>query len=411
MAHTAQQQSLKAPHTPVRASRVLVLSAHAGGVDRRIVGECNALADSGREVTLLSLPAEIDKGTLHEHVCVRMPIGEDAGPPGGLIGLYKKLPPRIKRARRDVEYVLRPNVLPRCTQTLIDLAAGLDADVVHCHDAETLPAAVRIANGRIPVIYDSHELAPHLEPDPFFRAYWSRLEGSLIGECAAVITVNRGVAEAMRDAYGISIPDVVLNGCDTAGSVDVSDEAFRGRFGLGVDRRPRAIYCGTMRTDRNLQTLIAAAAHVPEADVLLLGGGPGASKLRSIARNMPNVYFGEPAPQSELIATLGHADIGVIPYAPDRCLNHKLCTPNKLFEYLEAGLVIVSNLLPEVQRLASAHGRARCADLSTPPRAAEAIREAMGLVGSKTTEPDNLSELRWPAQAERLLGVYERLGL
>jgi len=149
MAQTAQQQSPTPRHAPVRASRVLVLSAHAGGVDRRIVGECNALADSGRDVTLLSLPAEIDKGTLHEHVCVRMPVEGSGANPQGLVRLYKALPMRIKRVRRDVEYLLRPGVLPRCTQTLVDLAAGLDADVVHCHDAETLPAAVRIANAPI----------------------------------------------------------------------------------------------------------------------------------------------------------------------------------------------------------------------------------------------------------------------
>jgi len=411
MAQTAQQQSPTPRHAPVRASRVLVLSAHAGGVDRRIVGECNALADSGRDVTLLSLPAEIDKGTLHEHVCVRMPVEGSGANPQGLVRLYKALPMRIKRVRRDVEYLLRPGVLPRCTQTLVDLAAGLDADVVHCHDAETLPAAVRIANGRIPVIYDSHELAPHLEPDPVFRAYWKRLEASLIGECAAVITVNRGVAEAMRDAYGIRIPDIVLNGCDTTGAIEVSRDAFHERFGLDDSDRPRAIYCGTLRTDRNLQTLIGAARLVPEVNVLFLGSGPGAARLRKLASGARNVYFGAAAPQSELIGTLSHADIGVIPYAPDRCLNHALCTPNKLFEYLEAGLAILSNELPEVQRIASAHGRALCADLSTPVRTAEAIRESLHLVDRRESNTSDLSELRWPAQAERLLGVYERLGL
>ncbi|MEM9064522.1 MAG: glycosyltransferase [Planctomycetota bacterium] len=405
---TATDRAYQPTQGGVGSSHILVLSAHEGSVDRRIVGECNALADSGRRVTLLSLPAELDRATLDKRVRVRMP--PVTGATSGVVGLYKKLPRRVKRLRRDMEYLVRPGVLPRCTAPLVEIAADLDADAVHCHDAETLPAAVRIANGQLPIIYDSHELAPDLEPDPVFHAYWERLEREHLRKTAAVITVNLGVARAMADRYGIPEPDIVLNGCDTRGSIEVEPTIFEQRFGLSAERRFRVIYCGSLRTDRNLLPLVRAAALVPEIDLLLLGDGPASDKIRALAP--ANAHVSDPVPQHELIGTLRHADVGVIPYTPERCLNHKLCTPNKLYEYLEAGLAVVSHRLPEVERIVDVHGRGFSADLDSPQKIARALREASELYTiSSLDAPASLDPIRWPAQAKRLIDVYERLGL
>jgi glycosyltransferase involved in cell wall biosynthesis len=61
-----------------------------------------------------------------------------------------------------------------------------------------------------------------------------------------------------------------------------------------------------------------------------------------------SVYFIDPVPESELVTAAQEADIGLIPYQPVT-LNNALACPNKLSQYMHAGLMIVSTNLVYIQ--------------------------------------------------------------
>ena len=79
-----------------------------------------------------------------------------------------------------------------------------------------------------------------------------------------------------------------------------------------------------------------------------MGYGEYQEALRDQCRTLGidnRVHFVPPVPQEELLSWTMCADVGVIPY-PAIDLNHFLCSPNKLFEFIQAQVPIVANDLP-----------------------------------------------------------------
>jgi glycosyltransferase involved in cell wall biosynthesis len=73
---------------------------------------------------------------------------------------------------------------------------------------------------------------------------------------------------------------------------------------------------------------------------------------KSLARELGildrSVYFLDAVSEEHLIPAAAEADIGVIPYLP-RILNDRFACPNKLSQYMQAGLMVVANDLPYVR--------------------------------------------------------------
>ncbi len=93
----------------MKRSRVLVLSGHHDHMDRRIVSEANALAESGRRVTLVSVPAEVPAGWLHPEVQLVMLSPPQARRKPWLRQLVIRLARRIPLLLETVRGWLRPS--------------------------------------------------------------------------------------------------------------------------------------------------------------------------------------------------------------------------------------------------------------------------------------------------------------
>ena len=82
---------------------------------------------------------------------------------------------------------------------------------------------------------------------------------------------------------------------------------------------------------------------------------------------MNNVFFAGWVDQSRLLGYTRHASCGVIPIQPET-LHLRYCTPNKLYEFLEARLPICASDMPELRRFVEASGIGAVYDLSRPSR-------------------------------------------
>jgi glycosyltransferase involved in cell wall biosynthesis len=125
-------------------------------------------------------------------------------------------------------------------------------------------------------------------------------------------------------------------------------------FGLPVDKRI-VLLQGGLSAGRNLEVLVDAMHYVKDPSVVLvvLGDGLLLRSLQKMAQQeglAGRVYFHAAVPQNELLELTAAADAGVIPYQAT-CLNNHYCTPNKLFEFIAAGLPILATDLPEIRRL------------------------------------------------------------
>src|SRR5205085_11634879 len=61
-----------------------------------------------------------------------------------------------------------------------------------------------------------------------------------------------------------------------------------------------------------------------------------------------SVYFLDAVSEAELVTAAAEADVGIVPYLP-LAINERLACPNKLSQYLHAGLMVLANDLPYVR--------------------------------------------------------------
>lgn len=116
---------------------------------------------------------------------------------------------------------------------------------------------------------------------------------------------------------------------------------LRQRYGF---TRTTALYAGAHGPANGLHLLLDAARHQPNIDIVLVGGGVYKERLQASAREMDlqNVRFFDPVPKSEIPDLLAAADIG-LHVLDDVELFRTSVSPNKLFDYMAAGRVVLTN--------------------------------------------------------------------
>jgi len=239
---------------------------------------------------------------------------------------------------------------------------GVGARLVHANDLNVLPAGYLLARAwGAPLLYDSHELWTHLDADwsPLLRRLFGLIEGPLARRCAAVVTVNRPIAAELAAAYGIPMPVVVMN-CPEAPVGGHPPDAELGRGdseqagSAAATREPlRVIYQGMLdNVGRGLEGLIDASARVDGVVVTLRGLGAHIGCLQQHITNgtATNVSVEPPVPMVELVAALTPYDVGMVSYLP-LSKNHLFSSPNKLFEYMSAGLAVICSDLPVLREV------------------------------------------------------------
>jgi glycosyltransferase involved in cell wall biosynthesis len=106
---------------------------------------------------------------------------------------------------------------------------------------------------------------------------------------------------------------------------------------------PRAIYTGTI-DDRLEANLVESTAR--RVGSFILVGYPGDARIIEWLHSLDNVHVFDAVGQRELAATVQACDVGVIPHRDQACI--RAMSPLKLFEYLAAGLPVVSVDLPPI---------------------------------------------------------------
>jgi len=362
--------------------------------DSRVRREAKALADDGHAVTVLEL-APVDGDALDGFA--RRSVLPAAW-------VRKALPFQLHRLFFAASFV-----------------AGIRAtepDVIHAHDAAMLlPGLIgrQLTGARL--VYDSHELATAV---PYREGGWARfvatIERVALSRAAAVITVSDGIADRLAARYGLPVRPVVLrNVSDVPAELPPPD--CRLRRAVGVGESPLVLHQGSAADGRGVDILLRATAGLPDVHLVLLGPArdEGAT-LSALARDLAvedRVHVLPAVPVESLIAWTSGADVGVS-LLQDTCENHRLALPNKVFEYLAAGVPVVTSDLPELRSLVLGHG----IGWVSPPGEVAGLRKTLGTAIARSSDPglkDRLlvarEHLRWVAEREHLIALYRALAL
>ena len=239
-------------------------------------------------------------------------------------------------------------------------------DFVWANDLPCLkPAYIIKKNTGAKLIYDSHEIYVETLNQFFskksgvvksliFRAIIKFMrfvgrneEKKLLKKADYFITVGNELKKYFEKQYSYQGIRVIMNCPDVNKLSDTVDL----KSSLGINQSSKlVIYQGVLNYGRGLHLMIEAFKHVNE-NVFLLILGSGMIKQELVDLVMKNqlenkVFFHAKVDLSELHNYTAAADFG-INLLEDINLSKKYAVPNKLFEYIHAGLPVISSKMPE----------------------------------------------------------------
>ena len=299
-------------------------------------------------------------------------------------------------------------------------ARRLRADVWWAHDLETLPIAARARarhGGR--VVYDAHELYVErtiLTPRPsrLWRKRWSAIERRLIRRAAATITVSPPIADELARRYGVRRPLLVFNVPSLAGATTGSAPPDL-RAALEIpSETPLVLYLGGLQPFRGLEELIRAMAGL-DAVVVLMGQG-AADYIASLTRLgeelgvVDRVRIEPPVPSGEVVAWAAAADVGVATVR-NAGLSYFHSLPNKLFEYIHAGVPVVASNFPAMKALVEEHNVGVTCDPDDPAALAAAIEGLLADPSGRARMRDRArvarQALNWEIEGAKLVALLD----
>jgi glycosyltransferase involved in cell wall biosynthesis len=243
---------------------------------------------------------------------------------------------------------------------------------------------------------------------------WRVLERFLIRRADEVITTGNYRAEYLAKRYKIAAPTVILN-CPPLPAAEAHNRALREKLGLVDDTVPVILYQGGFIKGRGLDKLVLAAAHLDRGVLVLMGWGDLEVELRELVKKKGlerRVYFTEPVAPDRVVYYCMSASVGVVIY---QCtsLNNYYATPNKLYEYMHAGLPVVSVDFPAVKEVVEEYRLGCTFDPEEPESIAEAINRVLADERQYDTMKKNALEaariFNWETESRKLLEIYRRL--
>ena len=317
---------------------------------------------------------------------------------------------RLAPGRAEQVYWRSPGAEP-----LLRAVRGVDADLYVTHDLYALPVAAKVARERgAHYAYEAREfyVGQHADRRPWrllWPTYADRLQQKYIGGAAWVSTVSDGLADWLADRYDLHERPTVVR------SVPVRDVAPQDHALSDVWT---VLFHGSLRPDRNVHGVIESVPHwQPHLRLVVRGDADRdyLDELRALIDSLgvqDRVRLEPAVPVDQVVANASVADIGVIPWALD-LPQKRFALPNKLFEYLAAGLAVVQTGPSESASLVDAAGAGRSYSPATPEALAACLN---GLTTDDVRRQRAAARqlmsttLTWDQEREKLWALYERTG-
>ncbi|WP_226529269.1 glycosyltransferase family 4 protein [Metabacillus niabensis] len=305
------------------------------------------------------------------------------------------------------------------TFTVFKQAKQTNADLYHFHDPELLPVGVLLRLfTRKPVIFDVHEHYPNAIMSKKYLKNWMKnpvriayevIEKISLPILSGIIYTTEEVGERYRKYTSCKIENYPLPEMfPPTTRVNKKDENL--------------LYLGGITAIRGIEELIEGFSHVskqkPEAKLLFVGSFESTSFEENIHEKISmlgikdKVEFKGKVPYQEIEKYLSEATIGIIPYLP--VPNHLVCLPNKLFEYMAAGVAVIASDFPHYRKVVESSNSGLLVNPERPQSISKAMltlleNESLAKEMGGNGEVAFLNTYNWRSEEEKLFSFYKKL--
>jgi glycosyltransferase involved in cell wall biosynthesis len=294
---------------------------------------------------------------------------------------------------------------------LFALLLFIKVDILLACDLDTLVAnffAARL-RGKV-LVYDSHEYfteVPELVGRPGTKKIWEIIERNILPHIRYAYTVSQSIANAYRLKYGIRM-EVICN------YPYRRNPALQPDFTLKRENENIILYQGSVNMGRGLELAILAMKYIENARLVIIGDGDILSDLMKLSDNAnlsARVSFCGRVPIHNLFLYTLQADLG-ISLEEDLGLNYRYALPNKLFDYIQAGIPVLVSDLPEMSAVVKKYNIGKTIRTTDPRELATCFWSMLNNTSERKHWKDNLltaaEQLCWEKEESRMLQIFHR---
>jgi len=222
------------------------------------------------------------------------------------------------------------------------------ADILLSNDTDTLLANYLVSKiRRKKLVFDAHEIFPEL-PElahrPRIKRIWKKIEDWILPHLKHSYTVCQSISDYYNQKYNINMK-VVRNVPYYA--------KYVGDKMLDYSGKKIILYQGALNFGRGLEWAIDAMPLVNNAVLVIIGNGTIFNELKERVNNLnlnDKVIFLGRISGSELYKYTPSADLGLC-LLKNRGLNYYYSLPNRIFDYLHAGVPVLATDFPEIANI------------------------------------------------------------
>jgi glycosyltransferase involved in cell wall biosynthesis len=312
----------------------------------------------------------------------------------------------------------------------IVLNNGKKYHAIWANDLPTLYPASKIAKALgAKLIYDAHEIYCETlnqffpQKTTFFkktifqglinimRLHGSFFEKKQTRKVDLFITVNESISNYFKEQYDLSQHPKVIMNYPAQINTEITPYPYRDKFNWEANELV-FLYQGMLNAGRGLPVLIELFHKLSKSNKLvILGNGSLENQLKKAAvqKQASNIVFLDLVPLNELPSYTAGADIGFNLLEPLN-LSKQMASPNKLFEYIQAGIAVIGSDTIENEKVISAND----IGLVSAPTVTDLEEAISSLTSEKLNEYKRNSRkisanYSWESQEETLISTLQNM--
>lgn len=292
-------------------------------------------------------------------------------------------------------------------------------DILHTHDMRGLAVGARlISQIDLPCkwVHDIHEYVLGLtEIHDDLRVFYESDERQNILLPDILTTVSPDLGKLLLDAYDLQVPPRSILNAPRMTDYDHHSPDIRSSLGLPKDSKIY-VYCGNVKQVRGVDKIISALSYKNKDYLVILTNSENqyVQDLKAQVKNLnltDNVIFMPYVSFNNVTSFLRTADIGIHPINPYP--NAEIALPNKLFEFIHAGLPVISSEVSSMKNFIDLHD-CGCSflsyDISSLVAAIDKVNQRLISQPNWKNKIQELAfEFCWEKQEEKLRTIYREL--